>query len=448
MSGEAIAKKAAARRRRAAGDGRGQHGVAVLLVLACLAILAPFTATFNFQARVDWQSAINVRDEVSARQIQRGAMNLSLLLFEVQRMVFNQRQFRDMVGSMDITQVAPYLMSVFGTQDGAEGLGALVGLDTTSLSDLAIQGGSFEYRVSAESGKVNVNCLAVQGDITKDDADNPAGRVTETLEALMLPSLYDPYFEEEKADGQFYTRSDILRAMADYIDDDVYAFDLVRLRSSTSRPETYRYTQLFDPYRERNARLDSVDELQLVQGIDDDWMAAFGHELTVYGGCKVNLNFASAEQIALVLRHAVSAEDKYKTEGENFLLKTMPLANYIIESREFSLFKDLGAFKDLVAQPDQFMSPLSMLGGDAEQDQNLPRIPEGMEVRENGGQREDGTRFGGLKDVSTVAPEHIYRIEVTTEVGAVKKRLVAVYDMKYQRSQSQGQGAWLYLREE
>lgn len=420
-----------------------QQGVAVLMVLACLAILAPFIATFNYQARVDWQASINVRDEITARQIQRGSMQLSLLLFEIQRMVFNQKQFRDFAGSMDITQVAPYLMSVFGTEDGAEGLGALVGLDTTALSELAISGGSFEYRVVAESGKININCLAVQ----RDDKDNPAGRVTETLEALMLPALYDPYFEEQKSDGQYYTRSDILRNIADYIDDDLNVFDLVRLRSASSRPESYRYTQLFDPYRERNARLDSIEELHLVEGIDDDFMAAFGHEITVYGGCKVNLNFASAEQIALVLRHAVSANDKWKTEGENFLIKTMPLANYVVESREFSLFKDMTAFKDLVAQPDQFMSPLAALGGDAEQAQNLPRIPEGMEVRVSSGSK-DGETWGGLSDVSTVAPENIYRIEVITEVGAVRKRLTAVYDMKFQRAQSQGQGAWLYLREE
>jgi type II secretory pathway component PulK len=422
---------------------RGQHGIAVLMVLACLAILAPFIATFNYQARVDWQAAINVRDEIAARQIQRGSMQLSLLLFDVQRMVFNQKQFRDMVGSMDITQVAPYLMSVFGTEDGAEGLGALVGIDTTALSGLAISGGSFEYRVQAESGKINVNCLAVQ----RDDKDNPAGRVTETLEALMLPTLYDPYFEEQKANGQYYTRSDILRNIADYIDDDYFVFDLVRLRSSSSRPESYRYTQLFDPYRERNARLDSVDELHLVEGIDDDWMAAFGHELTVYGGCKVNLNFASAEQIALVLRHAVSENDRWKTEGENFLIKTMPLANYVVETREFSLFKDLDAFKSLVEAPDGFITPMAALGGDADKNQSLPRIPEGMEVRVNAGEK-DGDTWGGLSDVANVAPETIYRIEVITEVGAVKKRLTAAYDMKFQRAQSQGQGAWVYMREE
>jgi len=431
-------------RREARGAAAsGQHGVAVLLVIACLAILAPFTATFNFEARVDWQSAINVRDEVTARQIQRGSMQLSLLLFEVQRRVFNQKQFQQFAGQVDITQLAPYMMSAFGTEDGAESLGAFVGIDTSSLSELAISGGSFEYRVSAESGKINVNCLAVQ----RDDKDNPAGRVTETVEALMLPTLYDPYFEEEKADGQFYTRSDLLRSMADYIDDDVQTFDLVRLRSSSSRPENYRYTQLFDPYQERNGRLDSIDELHLVEGIDDDWMAAFGHELTVYGGCKVNVNFASAEQIAQIIRYAVHPDDADKVEGEAFLLKTMPLANYIVESREFSLFKDLEAFKELAEKPDQFISPLDAMGGDAEQNLNLPIIPEGISVRAKG-QVQDGDTIQGLDDVATADPEHVYRIEVITEVGSVKKRLDAVYDIDYQRAQSQGKGAWLYIREE
>ena len=447
MSDVADTPIAEAPRRRPSARARAQHGVAVLMVLACLAILAPFIATFNYQARVDWQAAVNVRDEITARQIQRGSLQLSLLLFEVQRMVFNQKQFRETLGiTMDITQVAPYLMSAFGTEDGAEGLGALVGIDTTALSGLAITGGTFEFRVMAESGKINVNCLSEQSaDATAKD--NHAARITVALEALMLPALYDPYFEEEKADGQYYTRTDILRNMADYIDDDYSSYDVLGTKPG-SRPENYRYMQLHDPYRERNARLDTVEELHLVEGIDDDWMAAFGHELTVYGRCKININFASAEQIALVIQHAVSGDDKWKTMGENFLLKTMPLANYVIESREFSLFKDLKAFQELVKQPDQFMSPMAMMGTDAESQQSLPRIPEGIDIQLDSGEGDNGEPFGGVRDVATTDPESIYRVEVITEVGAVKKRLTAIYDMKYQRAQSQGQGAWLYLREE
>lgn len=422
----------------------GGRGIAVLLVLACLAILAPFTASFNYQARVDWQSAVNVRDEIAARNIQRGAMQLSLLLFEIQRLVFNQKQFRDMMGTMDITQVAPYLMSVFGTTDGAQGLGDLVGIDTAALSGLAVQGGSFEYRVSAESGKINVNCLAKQA--KAGEKDNAAGRVVETLEALMSPTLYDPLFEEEKSDAQYYTRTDIIRALADYVDDDRNRFDIIKLRSG-SAAENDRYGELFDPYIPRNARLDSIEELHLVAGIDDDWMAAFGQELTVYGGCKVNLNFASAEQIALVIRHSVSAADRWKTEADNFMLKTMPLANYVVDMREFNLFEKLDDFKQLVMTPDEFVNPMMMLGQDPSASQQLPRIPEGIEVRVKPPKNEEDN-YGALQEVATVSAERIYRVELITTVGAVNKRLIAVYDMQYARSQSQGKGAWMHVRED
>ena len=429
---------------RTVAAGAGGRGIAVLLVLACLAILAPFTASFNYQARVDWQSAVNVRDEVAARNIQRGAMQLSLLLFEIQRIVFNQKQFRDLMGTMDITQVAPYLMSVFGSTDGAQGLGDLAGIDTTSLSGLAAQTGSFEYRVSAESGKINVNCLAKQA--KPAEKDNPAGRVVETLEALMSPALYDPFFEEEKSDAQYYTRTDIIRALADYVDDDRNRFDIIKLRAG-SAAENDRYGELFDPYLPRNARLDSVDELHLIAGIDDDWMAAFGPELTVYGGCKVNLNFASAEQIALVIRHSVSAADRWKTEADNFMLKTMPLANYVVDMREFNLFEKLDDFKELVAKPDQFVNPMMLLGQDPSASQQLPRVPDGIEVRVNPPKAEEDA-YGALKEVATVAAERIYRVELITTVGAVNKRLIAVYDMQYARAQSQGKGAWMHVRED
>jgi type II secretory pathway component PulK len=443
---EGQVRKVSRKRGRPAGK---EHGIAILMVLASLAVLLPFTAAFNYTTRVDWQAAVNLRDEIAARNLYRGGLRLSLLLFELQRMVFNQKQFRKMLGTWDITQVAPYLMSAFGSKDGHEGIAGLVGLDAGTFKELAIDHGGFEIRVEAESGKLNVNCLGQAG----QGKDNAQARTVETIEAMFMPTLYDPLFDEEKADGQRYNRGDVIKAIVDYIDDDLKAFDMVKLASSSTQ-ERYRYTEIFDPYEPRNARLDSMEELNLVQGVDDDVIKILSGEVTVYGGCKVNLNFASADQIALALRHSVAEADKWKTEGENFLLKTLPLARYIVDYRTLALFSDLKSFKEFVAKPDKVMNPLAALGGSsgsasAMNRANLPRIPEGMELIENSSEDEKtGVKQGGLNDVATIAPERIYRMEIIAEVGAVKKRLTAVYDMQYARQQSKGSGAWIYYRED
>ncbi len=439
-------------KRKPGGKGSSrEHGIAILMVLACLAVLMPFTAAFSYTTRVDWQAAINLRDEIAARNLERGGMRLSLLLFELQRMVFNQKQFRQMLGTWDITQVAPYLMSAFGSKDGHEGIAGLAGLDNSTFKDLAIESGSFEIRMEAESGKVNINCLAQTG----QGKDSSQARTVQTLEAMLMPTLYDPLFDEEKGDGQRYTRKQILQAMVDYIDDDNKSYDVVKLATSSTQ-ERYRYTEVFDPYQPRNARLDSVEELNLVEGVDDDIMVAFGADLTVYGGCKVNINFASADQIALVLRYSVDAADKWKTEGENFLMKTMPLARYVVDQREFALFADLKAFEELVEKPDKFISPLAAMGGATNaaslRNANMPKIPEGINIRLNSEEAKDGPNagetLGGVQDIATVAPERVYRVEIIAEAGAVKKRLTTVYDMQYARSQSKGTGAWIFYRED
>ncbi len=436
------------RRRARKGSGR-EHGIAILMVLACLAVLMPFTAAFSFTTRVDWQAAINLRDEVAARNLNRGGLRLSLLLFELQRMVFNQKQFRQMMGSWDITQVAPYLMSAFGSKEGHEGIAGMAGLDASTFKELAIDNGSFEVRMEAESGKLNINCLGNTG----QGKDSSQARTVETIEAMLMPTLYDSLFEEEKGDGQRYTRTSVIQAMVDYIDDDNKSYDVVKLAASSTQ-ERYRYTELYDAYQPRNARLDSIDELHLAEGVDDDLMLAIGADLTVYGSCKVNLNFASADQIALVLRHSVDSADKWKTEGENFLMKTLPLARYVVDQRAMALFADIKAFEELVEKPDKFLSPLAMLGGatspGAMRNSNLPKIPEGIQIRLNS-EKKEGTEdemLGGVSDIATVAPERVYRVEVISEAGAVKKRLTAIYDMQFARAQSKGSGAWVYYRED
>ena len=61
---------------------------------------------------------------------------------------------------------------------------------------------------------------------------------------------------------------------------------------------------------------------------------------------------------------------------------------------------------------------------------NLPKVPDPITVWEEGKKGKDGW-INGVRDVATVEPERIYRLEIITTVGSVRKRLTAIYDIKY-----------------
>ena len=69
--------------------------------------------------------------------------------------------------------------------------------------------------------------------------------------------------------------------------------------------------------------------------------------------------------------------------------------------------------KDLVAKPDEFANPMMMFGTDPQATTQLPRIPEGIEVRVNPPKNEEDN-YGALKEVAVVTPERIYRVEIIT----------------------------------
>jgi hypothetical protein len=107
------------------------------------------------------------------------------------------------------------------------------------------------------------------------------------LVGLMLPQRYNRLFEHETPDGQFVTRDEVARAIIDWSDVDEQRFEPL---GPSSANEDYRYETLRDPYRAHNHFYDTVEELNLVRGVGDDFWGSFGELFTIYGGCQVNLS--------------------------------------------------------------------------------------------------------------------------------------------------------------
>jgi general secretion pathway protein K len=139
--------------------------------------------------------------------------------------------------------------------------------------------GSFHADVDDESKKFNVAWL-----------DN-LGRVMQiaiTRGLLMFgDKRYEWLYDEEDAHHVRVTARDLLVNIHDFIDADATASvlnptDTVAPFAAGFSDELQGYSRYKPQYKPKNAPMDSLDELYLVDGISDRWMAAFRDRVTVF----------------------------------------------------------------------------------------------------------------------------------------------------------------------
>jgi len=406
-----------------------EKGVALLSALVALVVLATAAADFAYNSSVDLASAVNARDDLRAHYLSRSGVNLALLLFRVQsRFIDPNRKF---FGGMDIqiADYAPLLMQAFNSKEGAEALGSLLGVAEGGIKGIGVDVGSFDVNMESLDGKLNLNCGG-----GANPGDDKVVRFAASLAALMLPVRYNRIFEDVDDSGQYADRLEVMRAIIDWADQDMVMF-------GSSAAEDYRYKTGKDPYEIKNHYYDTVDEVRLVKGVDDDFMAAFGDAFTVYGDCKVNVNLASVPVLtSLIMQYAATPNDP----GLEFESLTL-LARVVKHIRDYyGGFADLKAFAAAVENPVNAMVPAFQIDGEDRGDTLPANVPMARGVKLNQQKLGEAVVVGG--------PRRIWRIAATADVGRVKKKITAVWDMKYisfqARKSNMGPGGFLYWREE
>lgn len=283
---------------------RRQRGVALLLVLIALAVLGAMTVDLMEEDGVYVTSTANARDALKAEYIARSGVNLSRLMLSVQPLLgdgfnFPFWQYADMI-------LEPFAASAGdgdsdgdadGEGDTDEGGGSLLtdmtGIDLSGAEGLGLPAGE-ELAVSIvdEDSKIQVNVTAAQA--------HARDLAVQQLLMLMSPMQYDELFARSSEADRSFEREDIVCELIDFSDPDEELCDL-------SGGEDASYYDTEDaPYFRKNAPFDSLEELHLVQGIGDDFWAAFvdpdptdpeRRVMTVWGRGRVNVNTASAQTL-------------------------------------------------------------------------------------------------------------------------------------------------------
>ncbi len=455
---------------RALAGERRRKGVAMLLVLIGLAVLALVANEARYNSMVELRLARNQRDEVRAYYLAQSGIGMSRLVLK----------FQKQLDQIQIPNLGGMLAQLTGGAGGAGGgLAALLGgggapgggapgtpgaaaapppqsvsiqlwrmakIDCHMLEamippqseakgafaasksskklefdqdnpELAKKQqakkfggveGCFDTKITDEEERINVSKL-----------DAPAFTALATLGQLttaLNDKKYEFLFEREDSNRIKVTPNDIAISMRDWVDEDETGSALNLTGSGEPfirgfSDENGTYARYETRYQAKNARFDSLDELFLVHGINDKLMAAFKDRLTVYPDVNSRLNINSDDPLILELAIRSIADPQRPDPRLLDPIFIDTIIKRIRAAKVFALF-GMGAadFANIVASSGVAVNPT---------------------VTSN----VQGQRFIGDRSST-------YRIQVTGTAGDVSKTLTAVVRL------DDGLGRLVYWREE
>lgn len=417
---------------RRRGKYFSQQGIALVAAAVAVSIVGVTTAEFAYNTNIDYASAANARDDMRGYFLARSGMNLSRLVIKVQKEIFDK--YRRYLGDVQLADYVPMMTGAFGGSKEevnafAEAIG---GIDTANIKGLGLPEGNFDIAITTDDGKINANCA--------NGSANTQKQLELMLTALVMPKGYDRLFEDRDGDGQFTDRAMFVRAIIDYVDRDEAAY------GQNGQGEDYGYEGRSPAYKARNNYLDSVEELQLVRGMDDRKWEIFGPAFTIYGGCKVNVAAVTDMNLiaAIIYSSAKNPDDPILREPG--MVKFWQLVQVVAQARSYGMmFEDLNSFAEFVKDPaaalGDMIGPGGAQGGQTGGDGQPQQLVQGIEL--------DAAKLG---QVARAGNRRTYRVVGTAQIGRVEKKITAVWDNDTQnqnaRDPAYARGTWVYWKEE
>jgi general secretion pathway protein K len=312
--------------------------VAMIIAVVAIAILTVVATEFAYNSRVDLQMATNQRDEIRAYYLARSGIGLSRLLLRFQK-------------QLDGIQIPglPGLPGLPGAQSprgpgGAGGastmtlqLWRMARVDCHMLRQMVKTGptanagpitrtnpAAFDKEFPDVASKMTKRSfggfegcfLATIGDeeeklnLNKLDASQNLILVSRLVD-LLSDKRFEFLFEREDSNRVKATPADVVIAIRDWIDEDEIqsTLNLAALTmSGVGDPfvrgfsdENSQYDKYTPRYKAKNARLDTLDELYMVHGVNDRFMAAFRDRFTVYPDVNSKLNINTDDPMLLYM---------------------------------------------------------------------------------------------------------------------------------------------------
>lgn len=328
-------------------SAKSERGIAMLLVLVGIAVLTLVANEVRYNSVVELRLATNQRDELRAHYLAKSGIGLSRLMLRFQKQL-DQIQIPNLSGMLAqfTGGAAPGAApgGLPGMPGGAGGgsmsiqLWRMAKIDCQMLAQMVPEfdekgrpiadsafgkssnkkfdfddenpelaaaqhdrkfgsfTGCFESKISDEEERINLAKL-----------DAPSGTslgLLMQLVATLGDKKFEFLFDKEDSNRLKLTPNEVIVNLRDWVDEDETGTTLNFSGSGDPfqkgfSDENSGYSKYDPQYRAKNARFDSLDELYMVHGVNDRFMAAFKDKLTVYPDVNSKLNINTDDPILL-----------------------------------------------------------------------------------------------------------------------------------------------------
>lgn len=270
-----------------------EKGIALVIAIMIISIMMLFTTDLIVSSQVNISLASAQRDAVKAEYMAKSGFNAALLLLSADFAydLFNAQQNPkaglsdgpgDWWSAMNGLPIGGETLEMMNSFQESFNLNKV--LDEGVMNQLKLFDGSFTIDVTDESSKININ-------------DCANGRCTEVM--LMLEGLFacpaeKAFLETKKVEGK-----QLAFRIKDWVDNDSRAEE-----ESGYNDEDEPYGKREPRLRAKNAPFDTIDELRLIEGWDEEVHAVFAPYLTIFpfqqkGSDKHKININTANRALL-----------------------------------------------------------------------------------------------------------------------------------------------------
>ena len=372
------------------GGKKKEKGISLLIAIMAIAVMITFIAEMIVSSTVNVEMTLLGRDRAKADYLARSGLNLGLYFLTANRL-WDQVQASGVMGQkVEPTDGPGSLWNIINTLPpmGSDSLGMMKLAADAEGDPLGLSGfmnekvagqmelleGQFTVKVSDEQSRINLNDCSSGG-------ARACQEVLAQLEALFSCPAEKAFLE---------TKNLSPKEMAYRIKDFIIDFDRESVESNIDSKDG-PYEKENPPYKSKRAPFDSLEELRLVKGWDDDMHAVFSPYLTIYpfkykkeDNFAVNINTAPKELLSCLIPQSWEESVREKSVQEL----------YRLQKKESNLAGDKKAIKEKLK---------SLFGYTGEGDNDETKLENWFTVRSD-----------------------VFRLEVTAQTGHQERKLIAV----------------------